>query len=160
MKSIRFRWKDIPNDGKEETVSIEKVLKHHLKDKIEKYGLEWSDNDTQAFKKSPDKLSITLDNKGLKTLKNKDRVQWEDKRHKPLDQYFEYDVQDRLYGILTGLTSIMKKLRAAKRIVTEITITNVPKFHEGRIDAILEYYGNHYGKTKVGVACKLVFSKL
>jgi hypothetical protein len=38
------------------------------------------------------------------TIRNtKDRVQREGKRHKPLDQYFEYDVQDRLYGVLVGL---------------------------------------------------------
>jgi hypothetical protein len=81
------------------------------------------------------------------TIRNtKDRVQREGRRHKPLDQYFEYDVQDRLYGILTGLaTRIMKKYEQPKRIITEITITNISKFHEGRIDAILEYYGNHYG---------------
>jgi hypothetical protein len=81
------------------------------------------------------------------TIKNtKDRVQREGKRRKPLDEYFEYDVTDRLYGILTGLTSrIMKKFEQPKRIITEITITNVSKFHEGRIDAIIEYYGKQYG---------------
>jgi hypothetical protein len=81
------------------------------------------------------------------TIRNtKDRVQRKGRRRKPLDQYFEYDVQDRLYGILTGLaTRIMKKYEQPKGIITEITITNVSKFHEGRIDAILEYYGNRYG---------------
>jgi hypothetical protein len=35
-------------------------------------------------------------------------------------QYFEYDVQDRLYGILTGLaTRIMKKYEQPKRIITD-----------------------------------------
>jgi hypothetical protein len=59
------------------------------------------------------------------TIKNtKDRVQREGRRHKSLDQYFEYDVLDRLYGILTGLASrIMKKYEQPKRIITEITIT-------------------------------------
>jgi hypothetical protein len=52
----------------------------------------------------------------------------------------------KLYGILTGLTScIMKKYELPKRIIAEITITNVSKYHEGRIDAILEYSGNQYG---------------
>jgi hypothetical protein len=92
---------------------------------------------------------IEKDSKNIinETIRNtKDRVQREGRRHKPLDQYFEYDIQDRLYGILTGLTErIMKKYEQPKRIITEITITNVSKFHEGRIDAILEYYGNHYG---------------
>jgi hypothetical protein len=88
--------------------------------------------------------SENIINETIRTTK--DRVQREGRRRKPLDQYFEYDVQDRLYGILTGLTSrIMKKYEQPKRIITEITITNVPKFHEGRIDAILEYYGNYYG---------------
>jgi hypothetical protein len=80
------------------------------------------------------------------TIRNtKDRVQREGRRHKPLDQCFEYDVRDRLYGILAGFTSrIMKNYEQPKRIITEITITNVSEFHEGRIDAIFEYYRNHY----------------
>jgi hypothetical protein len=46
------------------------------------------------------------------TIKNtKDCVQREGIKHKSLDQYFEYDVLDRLYGILTGLTArIMKRV--------------------------------------------------
>ncbi|MFZ0224782.1 MAG: hypothetical protein WAM42_24125, partial [Candidatus Nitrosopolaris sp.] len=56
------------------------------------------------------------------------------------------DIYDRLHGILTGLASrIMKKYECPKRVVTEITITNVSKFHEGTVDVILEYYGNKYG---------------
>jgi ATP-dependent exoDNAse (exonuclease V) beta subunit len=39
----------------------------------------------------------------------------------------------------------MKKYEPPKCIITEITITNVSKYHEGRIDAILEYNGNQYG---------------
>lgn len=78
--------------------------------------------------------------------KTKDRVQSEGRRNKPLDHNFEYDIYDRLHGILTGLASrIMKKYECPKRVVTEVTITNVSKFHEGTIDAILEYYGNQYG---------------
>ena len=42
--------------------------------------------------------------------KTKDHVQSEGRRDKPLDHNFEYDIYDRLHGILTGLASrIMKK---------------------------------------------------
>lgn len=42
--------------------------------------------------------------------KTRDRVQSEGRRNKPLDHNFEYDIRDRVYGILTGLTKrIMKK---------------------------------------------------
>jgi len=78
--------------------------------------------------------------------KTKDRVQSEGRRDKPLDYNFECDIYDRLHGILTGLASrIMKKYECPRRVVTEITITNVPKFHEGTVDAILEYPANKYG---------------
>jgi hypothetical protein len=78
--------------------------------------------------------------------KTKDRVQSEGRRNKPLDHNFDYDIYDRIHGILTGLASrIMKKYQCPKRVITEVTITNVSKFHEGTIDAILEYYGNKYG---------------
>ena len=51
-----------------------------------------------------------------------------------------------MHGILTRLTPpIMKKYELPKRIITEITITNVSKNHEEGIDAILEYNGNQYG---------------
>ena len=39
----------------------------------------------------------------------------------------------------------MKKYESPKYIITEITITNVSKYHEGKIDVILEYNGNQYG---------------
>jgi hypothetical protein len=39
---------------------------------------------------------------------------------------------------------IMKKYEPSKRIIEEIPITTVSKYHEGRIDAILEYSGNQY----------------
>jgi hypothetical protein len=67
-------------------------------------------------------------------------------KHKPLDQTFDYDITDRIHGLLVGIVSrIMKKWEQPKRIITEITITNVKAFHEGRIDAILEYDDNKYG---------------
>lgn len=78
--------------------------------------------------------------------KTRDRVQSEGRRNKPLNHNFEYDIRDRVYGILTGLTKrIMKKYECPKSVVTEITITNVSKFHEGTVDAIFEYEGNCYG---------------
>jgi hypothetical protein len=40
--------------------------------------------------------------------------------------------------------SIGKKYELPKRIIAEITITNISEYHEGRIDAILEYNGNQY----------------
>jgi hypothetical protein len=39
----------------------------------------------------------------------------------------------------------MKKYESPKYIITEIIITNVSKYHEGKIDVILEYNGNQYG---------------
>jgi hypothetical protein len=78
--------------------------------------------------------------------KTKDRVRREGKRHRPLDRSFDYDVYDRLHGLLTGLAQrIMKKYEQPKRVITEVTITNILKFHEGKVDAIFEYHGNQYG---------------
>jgi hypothetical protein len=78
--------------------------------------------------------------------KTKDRVRREGKRLRPLNQYFEYDINDRVHGLLTGLVRrIMKKFCQPKRVITEIPITNIPKFHEGIIDAIFEYNDNQYG---------------
>ena len=39
---------------------------------------------------------------------------------------------------------IMKKYEQPKRVVTEITITNVKEVHEGRIDAIFEFNDSKY----------------
>jgi ATP-dependent exoDNAse (exonuclease V) beta subunit len=39
----------------------------------------------------------------------------------------------------------MKKYPKPKRAITEITITNVKKFQEGRIDALLEFDDGCYG---------------
>jgi hypothetical protein len=57
-----------------------------------------------------------------------------------LPHTFEYEVQDRFHGLLVGLAKrIMKSYKQPKRALTEITITNVKEFQEGRIDAILEF---------------------
>lgn len=59
---------------------------------------------------------------------------------------FDSDVRDRFCGILLGLAKrIMKKYPQPKRAVTEITITNVNKVHEGRIDALFEFHDGTYG---------------
>jgi len=59
---------------------------------------------------------------------------------------FDSDVRDRFHGLLVGLTKrIMKKYQQPKRAVTEITITNVNKVHEGRIDALFEFHDGTYG---------------
>ena len=43
---------------------------------------------------------------------------------------------------MIGLTSSHEEYEPPKCIITEITITNVSKYPEVRIDAILEYNGN------------------
>jgi len=53
---------------------------------------------------------------------------------------FDEDINQRFQGIVYGITKIlMKKYEQPKRVLTEVTITNVPFHHEGRIDAILEF---------------------
>ena len=65
---------------------------------------------------------------------------------KTIPTYFEYDVQDRFHGLLIGISKkLMKKYSRPKRAITEITITNVKKFQEGRIDALLEFDDDCYG---------------
>lgn len=59
---------------------------------------------------------------------------------------FEDDVKDRIRGILIGLAKrIMYKFERPKRSLSEITITNIKNFHEGRIDTILEFENGQYG---------------
>jgi hypothetical protein len=58
---------------------------------------------------------------------------------------FDDDVRDRFHGLLTGLAKrIMHKYERPKRALSEITITNIKNFHEGRIDAILEFDSGMY----------------
>jgi hypothetical protein len=65
---------------------------------------------------------------------------------KRIPEYFEYNVQDRFHDLLIGISKkLMKKNHKPKRAVTEITITNVKQFQEGRIDAILEFDNGCYG---------------
>jgi hypothetical protein len=59
---------------------------------------------------------------------------------------FDDDVNDRFHGILIGLAKrIMYKFERPKRALSEITITNIKNYHEGRIDAILEFESGQYG---------------
>ncbi|MEP6576558.1 MAG: hypothetical protein ABJB85_09040 [Nitrososphaerota archaeon] len=68
------------------------------------------------------------------------------KQGKVLPETFDEEVNDRFRGILRGFAKrIMKGYRKPNNAVTEITITNVKTFHEGRIDAILEFPDGTFG---------------
>jgi hypothetical protein len=59
---------------------------------------------------------------------------------------FDDDDNDRIHGILIGFAKrIMYKFERPKRALSEITITNIKNYHEGRIDAILEFENGQYG---------------
>jgi len=59
---------------------------------------------------------------------------------------FDDDVNDRIHGILVGLAKrIMYKFERPKKAFAEVTITNIKNYHEGRIDAILEFESGQYG---------------
>jgi hypothetical protein len=91
--------------------------------------------------------SIDKDSEGIveKAIANaKERAKMEGKT--PVLETFDYEVQDRLHGLLIGLAKrIMKKYEPPIRAVTEITITNVKEVQEGRIDAIFEFKDGRYG---------------
>jgi hypothetical protein len=72
-----------------------------------------------------------------------EKLDWVSRENRDLPANFEDDVRDRFHGLLTGFAKrIMKRYHKPRRILTEITITNTKNFHEGRLDAILEYsYG-------------------
>lgn len=60
--------------------------------------------------------------------------------NRPIPDDFEGKVNDIFHGLIIGITKkIMKRFAIPKRIVTELTITNIKNNHEGRIDALLEY---------------------
>lgn len=74
------------------------------------------------------------------------RSETQKKQGKSLPETFDEEVRDRFRGILRGFTKkIMKKYQKPSNAVTEITITNVKTFHEGRIDAILEFPDGTFG---------------
>jgi hypothetical protein len=68
------------------------------------------------------------------------------KQGKILPETFDEEVNDRFRGVLRGFTKrIMKIHERPLNAVTEITITNVRTFHEGRIDALLEFPDGTFG---------------
>jgi hypothetical protein len=57
---------------------------------------------------------------------------------------FDQLVSDRFQGLVLGIAKhLMRKYEQPNRVVTEVTISNIPDHHEGRIDAILEFPNGH-----------------
>jgi hypothetical protein len=64
----------------------------------------------------------------------------------PIPHDFENVVRDRFHGLILGFVKrIMRAYQCPERALTEIIITNTRNFHEGRIDAILEFSHGRYG---------------
>jgi hypothetical protein len=74
------------------------------------------------------------------------KKEWAKGEGREIPNNFDDDVNDRIHGLLIGLTKrIMHKFERPKRALSEITITNIKNYHEGRIDAILEFENGQYG---------------
>jgi hypothetical protein len=59
---------------------------------------------------------------------------------------FRADVEYRFHGLLVGIAKrLMTHYERPKRALTEVTISNVNKHHEGRLDAALEFDQREYG---------------
>ena len=59
---------------------------------------------------------------------------------------FHADVEYRFHGLLVGIGKrLMTHYKRPKRALTEVTISNVNKHHEGRLDAALEFDQREYG---------------
>ncbi len=59
---------------------------------------------------------------------------------------FRADVEYRFHGLLVGIAKrLMTHYERPKRALTEVTISNVNQHHEGRLDAVLEFYQREYG---------------
>ena len=71
------------------------------------------------------------------------KKEWIRREGREVPEDFDDSVNDRFHALLIGFAKwIMRKYLQPKRAITEITITNTKNFHEGRLDAILEYsYG-------------------
>jgi PD-(D/E)XK nuclease superfamily len=68
------------------------------------------------------------------------------KEARKLPESFDDDIADRFQGLVTGITKhLMRKYERPKRVISEITVTNILNHHEGRIDAILEFDNDNYG---------------
>ena len=81
-----------------------------------------TESDFEQIAKSIDKDSEVIVEKAIGNAKEKARMEGKS----PVLETFDYEVQDRFHGLLIGLTKrIMKKYEQPKRVVTEITITNV-----------------------------------
>jgi hypothetical protein len=75
----------------------------------------------------------------------KETREYANKEARKIPESFNHDVMDRYQGLVTGIAKhLMKKYERPDRVITEVTITNIPNHHEGRIDAILEF-GKGYG---------------
>ena len=74
------------------------------------------------------------------------KKEWASSEAREIPSNFDDDVNDRFHGLLIGLARrIMYKYEKPKRALSEITITNIKNYHEGRIDAILEFENGQYG---------------
>lgn len=59
---------------------------------------------------------------------------------------FRADIEYRFHGLLVGIAKrLMTHYEQPKRALAEVTISNVNKHHEGRLDAALEFYHRQYG---------------
>jgi hypothetical protein len=100
--------------------------------------------DFENIAKTIDKDSFSIIEKAI--ISAKDKAKMEGKA--PIPETFDYEIQDRFHGVIVGLAKrIMKKYEQPKRVITEITITNVKEVHEGRIDAIFEFNDSRYALT-------------
>jgi len=74
------------------------------------------------------------------------KKEWAKGEGREIPNNFDDDVNDRIHGLLIGFAKrIMYKFERPKRALSEITITNIKNYHEGRIDAILEFENGQYG---------------
>jgi len=70
---------------------------------------------------------------------------WYQSRDIPFPSDFEENLNGVLLDLLTNFAKeIMVKLPRPRRVLTEVTITNVKKQHEGRLDALLEFNNGSY----------------
>ncbi len=95
---------------------------------------------------------IEKDSEGIKDMaiaNAKEKIETEEKASLPQGfdlEGFQADVCYRFYGLLIGIAKrLMAYYEKPKRALTEVTVSNVDEHHEGRLDAILEFYGGRFG---------------
>lgn len=89
--------------------------------------------------------NIVRSSSGITEEVIKETKEYANKEARKISESFDHDVMNRYQGLVTGITKhLMKKYEPPDRVITEVTITNIPNYHEGRIDAILEF-GKGYG---------------